>query len=285
MDITHTSNILFRLGDKDKTYTEKLTVKLTDLDIESTSNQTNNGLIQAGYTNMTLDLNMTGVKLKKWDTKDSVTTGAIVAGREGKTTVLSLTMTDCELDVTEADGAKAIYATDGVTGEIQLSKTKISTNVDTPVYNNQMTLNKDGETIFSKPEAQPVVLRMTKNPEPTDSVKDAEPTVTPSEGSNQQVADPNKTPTDPTVGDNQPAVEDTKDAADDTKQPAVDDTKQPTVDDTKDAADDAKQPIVDDTKDTADGTKQLVQEETTVNSPNPEVKQPVVDDTVLAPAA
>jgi len=138
--VTHTSNILFRIGEKDTTYSEKLTVNLNNLDIKSTSNQTKNGLIQAGYTNMSLDLNMTDVRLLEWKTKDTVTTGAIVAGRSGYNTTLNLTMTDCIFDVTGANGAKVIYATNGVTGAIKLINTTID---DSLVSKNKMTLTRE----------------------------------------------------------------------------------------------------------------------------------------------
>ena len=140
LNVTHTSNILFRIGEKNTTYSEKLTVNLNNIDIRSTSNQTSNGLIIAGYTNMALDLNLTDVNLLEWKTKDTVTTGAIVAGRSGWETTLNLTMTDCVFDVTGANGAKVIYATDGVTGAIKLINTSID---DSLVSKNNMTLTRE----------------------------------------------------------------------------------------------------------------------------------------------
>lgn len=139
LKINHTKNILLRIGDKDKTYTEKLTVNLNNLEIISSSTQTDNGLIQAGYTNMELDLNMTNVDLV-WTSTVAINKGAIVAGRSGKSTTLNLAMTDCEFDVTGAGGAKVIYATDGVTGEIKLINTTID---DSLVSKNKMTLTRE----------------------------------------------------------------------------------------------------------------------------------------------
>ena len=137
--VNHTKNILLRIGDKDKTYTEKLTVNLNNLEIISSSTQTDNGLIQAGYTNMNLDLNMTNVDLI-WTSTVAINKGAIVAGRSGKSTTLNLVIKDCEFDVTGAAGAKVIYATDGVTGAIKLNNTTID---DSLVSKNKMTLNRE----------------------------------------------------------------------------------------------------------------------------------------------
>ena len=137
LKVTHSSgNPLFRIGEKGKTYTEKLTVNLNTLDITSTSTSTN-GLIQAGFASMELDLNMTDVDIV-WETETVISKGAIMSGISGATTTLNLTMTDCEIDVSKAENAKAIHTENGVTGVIHLINTNINTAVDTPVYNNKM---------------------------------------------------------------------------------------------------------------------------------------------------
>jgi hypothetical protein len=86
---------------------------------------------------MELDLNMTDVDIV-WETETVISKGAIMSGISEATTTLNLTMTDCEIDVSKAENAKAIHTENGVTGVIQLINTNINAAVDTPVYNNKM---------------------------------------------------------------------------------------------------------------------------------------------------
>ena len=137
----HTNNLLFRIGNKDATYSksDKLTVNLENLEITTSSNQ-QKGLIQAGYGAMQLDLNMKDVYITWTPEEDKYAKGAITVGCKDRTgtTKLNLTMTGGNLNVSGAPDANAIYVEDNATGEIHLNGAKITTAAGQSVYNNNI---------------------------------------------------------------------------------------------------------------------------------------------------
>lgn len=153
MDIVHGgTGCVIRIGDRNETYVEKIIVNLDDLGISSESSCAY-GLIQAGYGTMELDLDMTDVDLT-WDTTAEVQKGAIFAGLSGETTELNLTMTNCNIDSSKVPGAYGISAENGVTGNLVLNDTNISSNKDSVVDKNMKFTRNTATELSTYPATQ-----------------------------------------------------------------------------------------------------------------------------------
>ncbi len=162
--VTHNSNILFRIGSQG-TYSEesKLKVNLTDINITSKSNQ-QNGLIQAGFATMQLDLNMTNVDLT-WTPGSTHAKGAITVGFSGKVSgkdytsspTVNLAMTDCTIDATGASDGYGVYVESTATGNLVLNNTTITSN-NAAVYDQKMKFTKDEATVLTPASATQVQM-------------------------------------------------------------------------------------------------------------------------------
>ena len=148
-------NPLFRIGNKDATYSEKVTVNLTDITVDS-EGTCQSGLIQAGYATMSLDVNMTNVIIDWDNTTKPSTTGAIVAGKSDKTTTLNLTMTDCNIDASGSQDATGIYTESTVKGNLILKNTSITsyTGKDAVVDQNMKFARNTASVLSTYPAKQ-----------------------------------------------------------------------------------------------------------------------------------
>ena len=171
MTVKHSSgNPLFRIGEKEKTYAGTLTVNLNNLDIESTSTR-KSGVIEAAFATMDLDLNMTNVDLV-WNTNTSIEKGVITAGAAADTT-LDLTMTDCNIDTSNAAGAYGVYVESVVQGNLVLNGNTTITSNKEAVYDQNMKFTRNATTALSKVPATQIQIGNVIYNELSEAVEDA----------------------------------------------------------------------------------------------------------------
>lgn len=159
MKIVHSGegNVL-RIGKKKNTELSEdlVTVNLTNLDIYSSSTHAYT-LIHTNESQK-IDLNLSKVNLV-WDTeKEGIKGGAIMASVSGLKQELNLTMRDCTVDVTKANGAKGIQAENAANGNINLYNTVIKTMKTEAVENDKMVLVVDTATDFHNGTADEVAI-------------------------------------------------------------------------------------------------------------------------------